>query len=216
VRRLRRRERRLRAVETDLAEVTVATAAALVAHHERLARHADRITVLEDRAAGLEAAAPAPAPAAEPEPDAPEATEPAADRGLTDKQQLLVDAVGRLGEASTAEVSAAVGRPGEGAAVTHALRQLRDRGLVGHNGQRARAARWLAVAPAAARPGELTDLEQRIVALVTEHGPVTSVWVADQLVKNRRDTAAAIRDLQRRGVLAGDGAAVTAVLEQAA
>lgn len=40
------------------------------------------------------------------------------------------------------------------------------------------------------------------LALVAEHGPVASVWVADQLVKNRRDTLALMRDMVVAGELA--------------
>lgn len=43
---------------------------------------------------------------------------------------------------------------------------------------------------------------ERILALVAEHGPVSYSWVADQLVKNRRDTLALMRDMVVAGELA--------------
>lgn len=39
------------------------------------------------------------------------------------------------------------------------------------------------------------------LALVAEHGPVSPAWVADQLVKNRRDTIALMRDMAAAGEL---------------
>lgn len=39
------------------------------------------------------------------------------------------------------------------------------------------------------------------LALVAEHGPVAPAWVADQLVKNRRDTIALMRDMAAAGEL---------------
>ena len=39
------------------------------------------------------------------------------------------------------------------------------------------------------------------LALVAEHGPVSPAWVADQLVKNRRDTIALMRDMALAGEL---------------
>lgn len=62
--------------------------------------------------------------------------------GLTEKQSALVSAVNALGECTTAQVCEHVGRAGEGAAVGNALKQLRDRGLVAHNGKLSGAARW--------------------------------------------------------------------------
>lgn len=50
----------------------------------------------------------------------------------------------------------------------------------------------------------LSDLEQRIVELVHRHGPVTPVWVADQLTKNRRETGSMMVELGKRGVLVND------------
>lgn len=41
----------------------------------------------------------------------------------------------------------------------------------------------------------------QVIALVAEHGPVAPAWVADQLVKNRRDTAALMRDMAAAGEL---------------
>lgn len=46
---------------------------------------------------------------------------------------------------------------------------------------------------------------QQIVALVAEHGPVSFSWVADQLVKNRRDTAALMRAMAAAGELVDQG-----------
>lgn len=42
----------------------------------------------------------------------------------------------------------------------------------------------------------------KIRELVAEHGPCSYSWVADQLVKNRRDTAALMRDMTAAGELA--------------
>lgn len=61
--------------------------------------------------------------------------------------------------------------------------------------------------------GSLSPLEQRVVTIVAEHGPVTATWVADQVVKNRREIARLMRDLAVTGVLArtdGDGYAIPA------
>lgn len=41
----------------------------------------------------------------------------------------------------------------------------------------------------------------QVLALVAEHGPVAPAWVADQLVKNRRDTIALMRDMAAAGEL---------------
>lgn len=159
-------------------------------------------------------------------------------RPITPKQQALVDAVNRLGSASTSEIAKAAGRDGQAIAVGAALKALRDLGLVGHNGQRAKAARWLAldleVSESIGGPVQVVDLEsvpdtpdtqtditpldERIIALlVTEHGPVTSTWVADQVVKNRRDTAHRMRDLARAGHLVDlDGSFAAPDLAEAA
>lgn len=119
------------------------------------------------------------APEPEPEP-APE--EPV----LTEEQAALVAAVNELGEAMTGEIAAHVGRPDQPDAVGMALKRLRARGLVGHNGRRANGARWLALShepapapPATADPLEVSALDERIIRLVAEHGPVTATWVAD-------------------------------------
>lgn len=171
-------------------------------------------------------------------------------RKLSEKQQALVAAVDELVVASTGEIARHVGREGQEEAVGNALKQLRDRGLVAHNGLRARAARWLpapdapaapveealeappvaepeppapeppaapAVEPAAPAPLELSDLDERIISIVREHGPVTSTWVADQVVKNRRMTGLRMRDLVRAGVLVDlDGAFAVPDLAEAA
>lgn len=51
----------------------------------------------------------------------------------------------------------------------------------------------------------LTELEQQIVELVHRHGPVTPIWIADQVLKNRRDVGLMMRDLERRGHLHDTG-----------
>ncbi len=167
----------------------------------------------------------------EPEPAAPE---------LTEKQAALVQAVNELREASTGDIARYVGRAGEGDAVGMALQKLKKLGVVAHNGRRAKGARWLAVedapapepapthapaelpraapAPAASTQApELTDHDERILRLVQQHGPCTHVFVADQLVKNRRETGTRMRDLARAGYLIDlDGAFATPDLAEAA
>lgn len=48
---------------------------------------------------------------------------------------------------------------------------------------------------------DLDPLGQSVLALVTEHGPVSPKWVADQLVKNRRDIGLLMREMNAAGVL---------------
>ncbi len=153
--------------------------------------------------------------------DAPAASPPAPGcRALTPKQQALVDAVNQLGEASTSQVAHAVGRDGESIAVGSALKALRDAGLVSHNGKLAKAARWLALERTTVKPErrlpEITDDDKRLVGQVVMHGPVSADWVADQLVKNRRETAARMRELARLGWLVDlDGGMFASSPEQA-
>ena len=157
---------------------------------------------------------------------------------LTEKQQALVTAVNTLRSASTGDIARYVGRDGEGDAVSMALQKLKRLGHVAHNGRRAGGARWLALAnaptgapvdeptapprrapaPPAAEPAvELTDLDERIIRVVEQHGPCTHVYVADNLVKNRRETGARMRELARNGLLVDlDGAFATPDLADAA
>ena len=209
----------------DLAEKVVQLEAVVDWLNTELARHLEF-----HPAPGRDDSAPEPAPEPElaPAPDPPAEDEqslgdrleealqaPApADLVLTDEQAALVAAVNDLGEAMTGEIAAHVGRPDQPDAVGMALKRLRGRGLVGHNGRRAKGARWLAlshepdpVPPASVDPLETTALDERIIRLVAEHGPVTPVWVADQVVKNRRETGARMRELARNGLLVDlDGA----------
>lgn len=157
--------------------------------------------------------------APEPEP------EPAAEElQLTDEQAALVAAVNELGEAMTGEIAAHVGRADQPDAVGMALKRLRARGLVSHNGRRAKGARWLALShepapppPATADPLDVSALDERIIRLVEQHGPCTHVYVADNLVKNRRETGARMRELARNGLLVDlDGAFATPDLADAA
>lgn len=234
----------------DLAEKVVQLEAVVDALNTALARHLEF-----HPAPGRDDSASESAPEHAPDPPADEEQSPGArleealrepapaELVLTDEQAALVAAVNELGEAMTGEIAAHVGRPDQPDAVGMALKRLRGRGLVGHNGRRAKGARWLAVGtdtpdPAPPRPEpeadpepeptsapepepapelEVTSLDERIVALVAEHGPVTPVWVADQLVKNRRETAARMRDLARGGLLVDlDGAFATPDIAQAA
>lgn len=152
------------------------------------------------------------------EPDQAPEPEPAAEEPeLTEKQAALVAAVNDLREASTGDIARYVGRADQGDAVGMALQKLKRMGVVAHNGRRAKGARWLAVAdapapeaappsapaelPRAPQASELTDHDERIIRLVAQHGPVTHVYVADQLVKNRRETGMRMRELARTGRL---------------
>ena len=252
---------RLRVID-DLSERVVELEAVVYSLNTELARHiefhpspvaavVDLAPVSDDVELGPPYDAGQPEPAAE-EPD----PEPAAEPQLTDEQAALVAAVNELGEAMTGEIAAHVGRADHPDAVGIALKRLRARGLVGHNGRRAKGARWLALdaranrledalsspeleryppatpeenaraaaeaqtialEPAPHEPEPLTDLDERIVRLVAEHGPVTAMWVADQVVKNRRETAARMRELARDGLLVDlDGAFATPDLADAA
>lgn len=148
---------------------------------------------------------------------------------MSDRQQRLICAVEQLGECTTGQVVAALGEP-SAKATSVALARLRDRGLITHNGGHARRARWRPAGytpPAedykpprepggrivglSARETAEHDLAQRtrarIVELLAENGPTGSVWIADQLVKNRREIAAVMREMARCGVIVetGDG-----------
>ena len=179
-------------------------------------------------------------PATEPDPAG--ERDDSAEPQLSEKQAALVAAVNELQEASTGEIARHVGRDGEGDAVSMALQKLKRMGLVAHNGRRAKGARWLAlrIAPRAAEPAaatappppvraatptapateptpDLTELDERILRLVAQHGPVTHLYIADQLVKNRRETGARMRELARNGLLVDlDGAFATPDLAEAA
>ena len=114
---------------------------------------------------------------------------PASGRGageLTAKQQTLVDAVNRLGEASTGQVAAAVGRRGKEAAVGSALKQLRERGLVGHNGGRALNARWLAVGQASVADGRAAA--DQAAAEKAAASPMRNGGQAARLLRSIMDT----------------------------
>ena len=159
------------------------------------------------------------------EPDQAPDPEPAAEEPvLTEEQAALVAAVNELGEAMTGEIAAHVGRADQPDAVGMALKRLRARGLVGHNGRRAKGARWLALShepepapPATTDPLKVSDLDERIIRLVEQHGPCTHVYVADNLVKNRRETGARMRELARNGLLVDlDGAFATPDIAEAA
>lgn len=220
---------RLRVID-DLSEKVVELEAVVDSLNTELARHiefhpspvaavVDLAPVSDDVELGPPYDAGQPEPAAE-EPD----PEPAAEPQLTDEQAALVAAVKELQEASTGEIARHVGRADQADAVGVALAGLRKRCLVGHNGRRAKGARWLALShepapppPASADPLEVSALDERIIRLVEQHGPCTHVYVADNLVKNRRETGARMRELARNGLLVDlDGAFATPALAAAA
>lgn len=145
------------------------------------------------------------------------------DAPLSERQQRVIDAVEQLGECTTSQVVAALGGSSE-KAMSRALARLRDRGLVAHNGGHAKAARWRPVGYTQPEAQPLTSLPtsprvigrarreqaehdraQRlrdgILRIVAEHGPTTPAWIADQLVKNRREIAAVMREMARCGVI---------------
>ena len=82
--------------------------------------------------------------------------------GLTDKQQALLSAVNSLGECTVAQVCEYVDRHGEGAAVSDALKHLRDRGLITHNGKLAKAARWLRIEPLGTQRQAVEDRSREV------------------------------------------------------
>lgn len=123
----RRFERELAAARRDLEDLTRATADALTALTAHLAAVEDRLQVLAGRldAEPAQAAAEDQAPAASAPDDPPAGTAGPAGRagrashdGVTATQRALLDAVAELGEASTGEIAAHIGRPGE-AVQTH-------------------------------------------------------------------------------------------------
>lgn len=173
--------------------------------------------------------APAPpggSPAAGPAPTRPAPARPPAGAGggapkggLTTKQRALVDALGRLGEASTSQVAAAAGRSGEEVAVGAALKDLRDGGYVSHNGLRAKAARWIALdrsqadAAVAAKPlrmtngGDAASVMRDVMATLQQDPGLTEDQLAQALGLDREDVAVACGTLLEREwvVLAPNG-----------
>lgn len=136
----------------------------------------------------------------------------------------VLDALADLGPSKPSVISERTGLTRE--AVEQVLYRQKVNGTVVHNGLRGPGSRWTlaedasepadqesdpepAAPPALAAvepPAEpITDLEQRIVELVHRHGPVTPDWISDQVVKNRRDTAAMMRQLEERGYLQNTG-----------
>lgn len=136
---------------------------------------------------------------------------------------IIEQAVRDLGIATVSDILERTGLSRK--AAQNALYRLKTDGVLVHNGELGKMSRWapagttftadeprepadtaplIAVVPDQPNPDALTDLEQQIVELVHHHGPVTADWIADQVVKNRRDTAVLMRDLSGRGVLAVD------------
>lgn len=148
----------------------------------------------------------------------------------TRNAETTLDAIGRLAVCSKRELMAETGLAGS--TMTNVLRRLLDEGLIVATGQTT--ARRFKLAdedtPEPAPEPEpdphedagqdderlaagiwsgsgavVSELEQRVVELVHRHGPVHPDWIADQVVKNRRETAATMRDLERRGHITVDG-----------
>lgn len=132
---------------------------------------------------------------------------------VTAKQRALLDAIARLGEASTSQVAAAAGRSGDEAAVGKGLKMLRERGLVRHNGLRALAAKWIAADLSAAdervagraqaaktgasRP--MAVLTRDVMATLEQDPGLTEGQLAQALDLDREDVAVTCGELLDRG-----------------